>query len=158
MTLVAASLCVMLCHQLTIQLFPVKCLLKKGGKIHFRFLCQVLNCYADFKVDFKCFTIQIYHIILQSVQFNILCINESDGLTWVTQSSQCMLSPLPVCAFCCHGHMIACDRGHEGSSGVMSSILTSCKSNHLFIFLTTKLWSTLAEKERARRKRVSKWQ
>lgn len=43
--------------------------------------------------------------------------------------------------FAADGHMITCDRGHEGSSGVTSSIPTSCRSNHLFIFLTAKLWS-----------------
>lgn len=49
--------------------------------------------------------------------------------------------------FAVDGHMITCDRGQQGSSGVMSGLSTSCQPNHLFIFLTAKLGPALAGEE-----------
>lgn len=51
---------------------------------------------------------------------------------------------LVVVPFAVDGHMITCDRGQQGSSGVMSGLSTSCQPNHLFIFLTAKLGPALA--------------
>lgn len=55
------------------------------------------------------------------------------------------------------GHMITCDRGHQGSSGVMSGLPTSCQSNHLFIFLTAKLGPAPAAAGESQKVRVRGW-
>lgn len=50
----------------------------------------------------------------------------------------------PLVPFAVDGHMITCDRGHRGSSGVSRGLPTSCPSNHLFIWLTDQLGPALA--------------
>ena len=71
--------------------------------------------------------------------------NRSDDLYFLTTSQAVLVHLARV------GHMITCDRGHEGSSGVTSGIPTSCRSNHPFIFSAAEPGSALTGGERARK-------